>query len=296
MNELDPISFRFLIDRILAPAKHHFRQVFLPIAVPLAVCGVGASLLQVGWLKTLMGGGDVGQVLPMVGGIFVIMIGILAAYGLGFSALTVGSLDAVAGRRVSMGRAWLFALQPRVFGTLIVISVANTLSFLMCFLPALYVVPILSFVLPAMVEEDVYGWAAIRRSSELAHYNPTGRWTDSAWLQILVLLSVGLVINYAVSLLVQLPFLVAQQIIIFRDAASGQMSDPATLLAGMLWLQIPAQILSAMATAASWLFWTFGISLLYREIRRRKEGQDLKQAIDELTGAPDALPAPATSV
>ena len=196
-----------------------------------------------------------------------------------------------------MGRAWLFAVQPRVFGTLIVVSVANTLSVLMCLLPAVYVVPILTFVLPVMVEEDRYGWAAIRRSYELAHYNPTGRWTDSAWLQILVLLSVGLVINYAVSLLVQLPFLVAQQIVIFRDAASGQMSDPATLMAGMLWLQIPAQILSALATAATWLFWTFGVGLLYREIRRRKEGRDLQRAIDELTGAGGGLePAPAATV
>ena len=266
MNELDLVSFRFLIDRILEPAKRHFGQLFLPVAVPLAACGVAATLLQVGWLKALTGGGDLSTVLPMIGGIFLLLVAILAAYGLGFSAMVVGSMDALAGRPVEMGRAWLFALQPRVFGTLIVIAVINTLSFMMCLLPALYVAPVLTFVLPAMIEEDRYGWQAIRRSAELAHYNPTGRWTDSAWLQILVLLGVGLVINYAVSLTVQLPFLVAQQIIIFRDAASGQMSDPAVLIASTVWLQIPAQILSAAATAATWLYWTFGIGLLFREI------------------------------
>ncbi len=293
MSDLDILSFRLLIDRVLEPARRHFRDVFLPIAVPLAATGVLATLLQVGWLKTLMGGGDLSQVLPMVGGIFFLVVAILAVYGLGFSALVVASLDAVGGRGVEMAHAWTFVLKPRVFGTLIVVGVITFLSLIMCLLPALYVVPILTFTLPVMIEEDRYGWAAIRRSAELAHYNPTRRWTDSAWLQILVLLMIGLVINYVVSFTVQMPFVVAQQILIFRDAAAGQVTDPATLMAGTLWLQAPAQVLSAFATAATWLYWTFGISLLYREIRRRKEGDDLRQAVDELTrGMPEPEPAP----
>ncbi len=297
MSDLELLSFRLLIDRVLEPARRHFRRVFLPIAVPLAATGMLATLLQIGWLKTLMGGGDLGQVLPMIGGIFLLVAAILAVYGLGFSALTVASLDAVAGRPVAMGRAWTSVIRPRVFGTLIVVAVCTFLSLTMCLLPVLYVAPILAFTLPVMIEEQRYGWAAIRRSAELAHYNPTSRWVDSAWLQILVLLLIGLVISYAVSFTVQMPFVAAQQLMIFRDAAAGQVTDPATLMSGMLWLQAPAQVLSAFATAATWLYWTFGISLLYREIRRRKEGDDLRQAVDELTGGlpelPAAAPAPA---
>ncbi len=289
MSDLDLLSFRLLIDRVLEPARRHFKRVFLPIALPLAATGVLATLLQVGWLKTLMGGGDLSQVLPMIGGIFLLVVAILAVYGLGFGALVVASLDAVAGRGVEMGQAWRFALKPKVFGTLIVTALFTLLSLVMCLLPVLYVAPVLIFTLPVMVEEDRYGWAAIRRSAELAHYNPTGRWTDSAWLQILLLLLIGLVINYVVNLTVQMPFVLAQQLMIFRDAAAGQVTDPATLMAGAVWLQAPAQVLSAFATAATWLYWTFGISLLYREIRRRKEGDDLKRAIDELTGG---MPAP----
>ncbi len=289
MSDLDLLSFRLLIDRVLEPARRHFKRVFLPIALPLAATGVLATLLQVGWLKALMGGGDLSQVLPMIGGIFLLVVAILAVYGLGFGALVVASLDAVAGRGVEMGQAWRFALKPKVFGTLIVTALFTLLSLVMCLLPVLYVAPVLIFTLPVMVEEDRYGWAAIRRSAELAHYNPTGRWTDSAWLQILLLLLIGLVINYVVNLTVQMPFVLAQQLMIFRDAAAGQVTDPATLMAGAVWLQAPAQVLSAFATAATWLYWTFGISLLYREIRRRKEGDDLKRAIDELTGG---MPAP----
>ncbi len=282
MSDLDATSFRLLLDRLMEPARSNFRRMFLPVAVPLAACGVAATVLQIGWFKALFGGGDIGQILPLVGGFFLLIVAIMAVYGLGFGALFVGSMDAVAKRPVEMGRAWLFVMKPAVFGTLIVVAVFNVLSLMFCLVPALYVIPVLTFTLAVMVEEDLYGWAAIRRSAELAHYNPTGRLADSAWLQTLVLLLVGLVINYAVSLTVQLPFVVAQQIAVFRDAASGQVSDPAALMAGTLWLQAPAQVLAAFATTATWLYWTFGVSLLYREIRRRKEAGDLRQAIDEL--------------
>ncbi len=292
MSDLDPTSFRSLIDRILEPARRHLRRVFLPVAGPLTACGVVVTLAQMAWFGALWGGGDLGPVLPVVGGVFLLIAGVLATYVLTFSALLVASLDAVAQRPVAMGRAWLFALQPRVFGTLVVVAVLCGLSLVMCLVPALYVIPVLAFVLPAMVEENLYGWAAIRRSSELAHYNPTGRWTDSAWLQTFVLIAVGTVINFAISLTVELPFVAAQQVLVLRDAVAGGSADPAALLASTLWLQIPAQVASALATTVTWLYWSFGISLLYREIRRRKEGADLRQAIDELTGAAGGDPVP----
>lgn len=292
MSDLDPTSFRVLLDSILEPARRHFRRVFLPVAAPLAACGVVATLIQVAWLGALSGGGEIGGLLPMLGGVFLLSAGVLAIYVLAFCALLVASLDALAGRPVEMGRAWRFALAPRVFGTLAVVAVACALSFMMCLLPALWVLPTLAYAVPAMVEEDLYGWAAIRRSAELAHDNPTGRLRDSAWLQTLVLLAVGMVVNFAVSLAVELPFVAAQQVLVLRDAVSGAGTDPAVLLASTLWLQVPAQILSALATAATWLFWTFGIGMLYREIRRRREGGDLRRAIDELTGAATGGPLP----
>ena len=283
MNTLELIPFRLLLDRILAPAKHHARQIFLPIAVPMAACGVLATFLQLGWFKALASN-NISTALPMIGGVFSLFFIIIAVYGLGFSALLVASLDAVAGRPVKMGRAWSFALAPRVFGTLFVVGVCNTVSFLMCLAPALYVAPILTFVLPVMVEEQRFGVAAIRRSVELANTTPTGRWLDSAWPRILVFLIVGAVISYAVSLCVQLPFLIVQQLLLFREAASGQIVDPATLMSSTFWIQVPSQILAAFANTATWMYWTFGISLLYRETRRRQEGDDLWQAIDALTG------------
>ncbi len=287
MRDLDPTSFRLLLDRVMAPARDHFRRLFLPVAVPLAACGVAATVLQIGWFETLMGG-DVDQALPMIAGMLLLFFAILGVYALAFGALFVASMDAVAGRPVAMGRAWRFVIRSRVFGTLIVVTVLSLLSLMFCLFPALYVIPVLSFTLAVMVEEELYGWAAIRRSAELVHHSPTGRWADSSWLQTVVLLSVGLVINYVVSFTVQIPFVAAQQIVVFRDAAAGQIGDPTAVMTGVLWLQAPAQVLGAFATAATWLYWTFGLSLLYREIRRRKEADDLRRAIDELAGPPVA--------
>ncbi len=291
MNDLDLIPFRLLIDRVVGPARRHFRRLFPPVAAPLAVAGLMLALVQTTWIvgagEGFEEGGSGLPAMAVIGSGCLLFVVYLAAFSLGFSALLVGSLDAVAGRAVDMRRAWLFALRPPVLATLVIVAVASFLAIMMFFLPALYVVPALTFVLPAMVEEGRFGFDAIRRSVELVHWNPTGRWRDSVWLQTLVLLAIGLVVNYALTFTVQLPFVVIQQVMFFRDAAAGELGDPAALMGQTLWLQLPAQVLTACATTASWLYWTCGISLLYREVRRRKEAADLRQAIDQLTGEGD---------
>lgn len=283
MTDLDPTPFRLLLDRVIEPARRNFRRLFLPIAIPFAIFGLAATVFQLGWVRTLTGSGDFGQMVPMFGGMAVSIVAVVLVYGFGFCALYVGSLDAAAGRPVEMRRAWLFVFKPPVFLTLLLVAVANFLSLMCCLLPALYVTPTLAYTPAVMVEEQRYGWEAIRRSAEIAHHNPTGRAADSAWLQTVVLLLVGMVINYAVSFTIQVPFAVAQQILVLREAASGQAGE-AAMMVGVLWLQAPAQLLSAFATAATWMYWTFGLSLLYRETRRRKEAGDLTRAVDELTG------------
>lgn len=284
-HELELIPFRRLLDEILVPARRHFRQLFLPVAVPVAACGVLAAVLQLGWLKALSAD-DVASALPLLAGFLLAFLVVMAVYGVGFSALMVASLNALGGRPAQMGRAWLWPLSFRVALTLFLTGVLYATSFLMCLVPALYVGPTLSFVVPVMVEEQRFGFAAIRRSFELTHTTATGRWLDSMWPRVLVFFIVGMAITYALGLSVQLPFILAQQLVIFRDAAAGQIVDPASVVSGTFWLQIPAQILGAFATTAAWLYWSFGIGMLYREARKRQEGADLQQAIAELTGEP----------
>jgi hypothetical protein len=285
MNEdLELTPFRLLIDRVPAAARPHFRRLFLPVAVPLMVVGLLTVAFQSSLMPLLAQPESIGEAGLAFGGFALLLIALVAAYMLTFSALVVSSTDAVYGRPVDWSRAWRFCLRPRVLITLIAAGVANVVSLMMCLLPALYVAPVLAFVLPVMIVEGRTGFDAVRRSVELAHFNPTGRWTESAFLKILAFLVAAMVITYAVSLTVELPFAVVQQVIVFRDMAAGTAMDPAQLMAATLWLQVPAQVLTALATAATWLYWSFGLAMLYRELRRGMEAEDLQRAIDEMTG------------
>lgn len=292
MRALDPLPFRLLIDRVMVPIRRHFRRVILPVAVPVAGCGLVMTTAQIGWLETLAETEDLGRMFSLLGAYFLVLFVVMVVYLLAYNALWVASMDAVAGRPVSMGRAWRFALRPRVFGTLLVVGVLSFLSLLMCLFPAIYVVPLLSFTVPAMVEEGRFGWSAIRRSVELTRRSPTGRLLDAVWVRALGLLVIATAIQFAVGMTVQLPFIITQQVLIFRDAAAGAAADPEALMSQMLWLQVPSQVLGGFVTAVTWLYWTFGASLLYRETRRQREGEDLARAIDEIV-APAAPPEPA---
>jgi len=195
----------------------------------------------------------------------------------------VAAMDAVSRRQVRMARAWGFVFRPAVFATLVLVGLLDTLSLFAFVLPAFYVIPLLSLTLPAMIDEGVVGFDAVRRSVELVRFNPTGRLVHSPWLQVFLLLLVGTVLSYAANLVVQLPFVVAQQLLFLREAFSGPEAAEAMKVA--LWLQIPASLLGALVSAVTWLYSAFGICLLFRELRRRKEAPDLVDAVDRLVTA-----------
>ncbi len=283
MNDLDLIPFRTLLDHVVVPARRHVRSTVLPIAVPLALVSAAMAMVQIQWTQSLATP-DPDDLEALFSG-FLSLLGVsLAAsvvFGLAFSALTVAAMDAVSGRPVRMGRAWLFVFRPTVFLTLMLVGIADGLSLMMCFLPAFYVMPLLSFTLPAMVDEGRVGLDAMQRSIELFRFNPTGRFTHSPWVQTGLILLVGVLLNYALNLTVQLPFVIVQQLLILRQSVSQTLTPEA--MTAVFWLQLPASVLGALVSAVAWLYSTFGICLLFKELRRRKEGQDLVEAIGELT-------------
>lgn len=291
MNRLDLIPFRLLIDRVVVPARRHLKTTLLPVALPVMAAGLALALVQAAWFDILFdpnpdpdaAAAFLGTAVA-VGGLSLLM---LVVYGLAFAALTVAAVDAVASRPVSMGRAWAFVVRPRVFLGLFLLGLAYFGSAMMCFVPALYVVPLLAFVVPAMADEGLGPGAAFRRSIELMHWNPTRQVRSSPWLQAFLVLLVGFIINYAVTLVVQLPFLIAQQVLMIRRTFSGGVATVEDM-APVLWLQVPSVVLGSVATAAAWLYTAFGLAVLFREARRRKEATDLEEAVAELTGTAEA--------
>lgn len=292
MKDLELLSFRLLIDHVVILVKQHFRRLYLRVAAPLAVSGFTVGILQVWWAG--VAGGleestpNVSEIFGAFGLFMLVMILVVAIQFAVYQSLMVAALGAVGGRETSLLDGLRTICRPRIFIQLFLVTLAIGFSFLACFLPAIYVVPALTYVLPAMVEEDRRGLDAWKRSFDLVHFHPTGRLLNHPLLQTGMLLFVGFLISSVITMVVQWPFLIVQQVLVFREAASGVLMDPSTLMARTAWLQVPAQLLSAFATAVAWLYWTFGVALLYREIRRRREGWDLDAAIRQLEPAGEA--------
>ena len=154
-------------------------------------------------------------------------------------------------------------------------------------LPMLYVVVLVSFVIPVVVEERRFGTAALKRSVALSRYNARLKFFENPPVKILALFLVGWLLSYAVNTLVQLPIMVAQQILLVREIVGGQAPDPQALFSEMMWFQVPSAVLTSLATTAITLYTSFGLGLLFHDIRRRREGVDLTEALDAL-GAPVA--------
>ena len=283
MKDLELLSFRLLIDHVVTLVKQNFRRLYLKVAAPLALSGLAVGLLQVWWAGVAGGMEEaetnVSEFFGAFGLFLLAMIVVVAIQFVVYQSLMVAALGAVAGRDTGLLDGLRTIGRPRILLQLILVTVAIGFSFLACFFPAIYVVPALTYVLPAMVEEDRRGLDAWKRSFDLVHFHPTGKWLHHPLLQTGMLLFVGFLISSAITMVVQWPFLIVQQILMLREAASGVLTDPSSLMAASAWLQVPAQLLSALATAVAWLYWTFGVALLYREIRRRREGWDLDAAI-----------------
>ena len=142
-----------------------------------------------------------------------------------------------------------------------------------------------------MQEEKLTLSGALNRSYELARYSPDGRLWSTGWFKVLALFLIGYVVATVVGFLIQAPFLVLQQFLMIRDAVDA--SDPADLASmtsAMMWTQIPMQLLNSLVQVAVMIYVAFGVSLLYSDLRERREGGDLDAELDVLEGlaAPEA--------
>ncbi len=288
-----PMPFLPLLDEAMRRMRVHLRAIFPSVAVPIAVL---ATLVQVG--QTLILHGVFQQRGPMpTGALLWAPVGVLVALilvaisAVAYVAGQVAALDALAGQPVDMRRAWRFALRPPVWWTLFLSGMAIFASLLLCVVPVFYVAPLLSFAVPVMVDERVFGTAALSRSADLARFNPSRQLTDSPIFKVLVLMLVTTLISYLAGLLVALPFQLPMVVDIFRHAMSGQ-QDVQSVISRWLWLQVPAVFLSSLVRTAVYLYSAFGIGMLFFDVRGRREGTDLRSQIDDVFAAELPLSTP----
>jgi len=192
-----------------------------------------------------------------------------------------------------MGRSWKFVLRPEVLGTLIIVWIVVAVGFVLLIIPGLYLLLVLSLTAVVMASEKHFGLVALSRSAELVRYNPQRRFLANPKTKVAALFTIAYVLSLVVGLLIQLPFSIVSNVIVARRVAGGMPVDPEALTKSLLWFQVPSAFLSALASMAVALYTSFGLALLYFDIRRRKEGIDLEAAIARLAGKPEAaLPGP----
>ena len=288
-----PMPFRFLIDEAVRYARRHFRSIYPVVAIPVALLAAVVAAFQALWFSRLTGSVESANPLDLAGGCATIVVAMVLGIvmGFGYAALHVAAIDVVSGRPVDMRRAWAYPFRLAVLGTNILAGLAITAAFILCILPGFYVLPLLSFVLPVMVTESRFGGDALTRSAELTKWSPTGRIMDSALVKALLLLVLLMALSYVLGAMIAIPFQLPMYIDMFRNAAAGQ--EPSLERMGMwMWLQVPAQFLSALVSVALYLYMSFCTALLFADTRGRKEGTDLRTAFDQVFAPQEPPPVP----
>lgn len=290
----EPMPFRILLDEAWKQAKRHFRVLYWPLAVPLALVQVAIVVVNGESTRRVMTrlGDDPMSVLGIYFVLLPLLLLSLLILSLAYGVMGTCATDAAAGREPRIKDGLRFTLRPRVLLSLWGAGFLSLLGLMCCVLPGLYLALIWGFLVPVMAEEGLFLSAALGRSRALAHYNPQRQLASSPMLKIFVLLIVGYLLSTAVSLVVQGPFIIAQQIMVFREVASG--GDPMVVMtdARLQLLQVPGAFLGSLAQTAVLIYLSFGISLLYFDVRRRREAFDLEAAIDAVEAARPAGEGP----
>lgn len=288
MKELELLTFPQLADRVVRPTLQAFVRMVWPIALPMMAIGIFLVGVQGRWMRTLQSG----QLDFEVGaGLIAFVFGIFFALlwsTLCMWAASIAAVDLMAGRPTSFWRSLGRVFEGRILGTLLLSVGVHLLGVLCCGVGVFVTMPLLFILIPVMIEEEVYGREAIRRSIGLVRSNVTGRWADSGFGQALGLLFIGYGIMSAIGWVVQLPFMIYQQYYIWNQTLSGRQVDMAQMSEDLAWVQIPVQVVNVFAQMFGWFYWAVGGVALYQEIRRRREGYDLAAAIPRVLGRHDA--------
>lgn len=289
-----PIPLRVLIDECIRLIRRNFSALYPGIAIPFALLLVPITFFYFERISVLtsIAPENPADALRAIGGMGLTFAAMMAVHYAVWGASILATMDAASGRPIDMGKSWIWMLRPRVAWTFVLTTLAVVVSSLFCLLPGIYVGFLLSFVAPVMAEEGRFGVSALKRSAELLHFNSRFSLGDNPIVKAFLLVMVAWLLSSAVNMLVQMPFALAQQIFLLRRASEGEAPDPAALMEGMAWFQIPGTALASLASAAVYLYINLGLALLFLDVRRRREGADLDAVLQELERSIEEREAP----
>lgn len=288
-DDTRPMPFRILLDAAMKLTRRHFRRLYWPAALSIAgiyaVMGVGYGASFGPMMEAASTNPESADAADVFGNLLIgcgVIVPLLLFAMVIWLALMSSAYDATTGRQKSFSDHLWYWLKPARWGTMVLAGFLIGLGFLACVAPGLYLGLAFAFVIVVVRAEGLTGWGACKRSSELVRYNPQGNFLDAPIVKVFVLLLVGTLISYGLTLLFQLPLTVLQQLMLFREM--GAESSGAGMPAAFFWIVGLSMVLSAFTSTLVQLYQGFGLALLYLDTRRRREGSDLEAAIDALDG------------
>jgi hypothetical protein len=290
MSVADPLPIGKLLDEAVRVSRREFRALFVPIAIPVACAAaiVTALQLSLGLEAPGQSPGDLPLARMVAWGVsmFLYLIAMMCAY----AALQAGGIAAAEGRPIEAGRLWLTLASPRLLLTWLLAGLGIFVGILCCILPGMYLGLLWALTTAVVLREDVWGPDALRRSAQLMRHNPAGGLGNHPMLHAFLLMFVGGLLSYAASFLVSIPLLAAMMIVGIRAATSGGADDSAQLMQTVMWIQVPTQFMSVLVQMSVQIFVSVGIAILFFELRRRREGDDLAAAVDAVGVRPAPIP------
>jgi hypothetical protein len=287
------VPFSLLLDEAVRWTRGSARRLFLPFAVPVAALTTLMTVVQLlaqGPMPT-PNADPIKVMTRSCSSIFIVLL-LWVVLVLVYDVLMVATADVVAGSEVDLVRAVRFLFRPRVLGTMLLSWVCIGASMACCGIPVLILWPLLTFVLPAMAFEGVTGTDALRRSFQLATYNPGGRWGTLPWLKVIAINAVAIAASFLLAAVVAVPAEIAQVFSIVRHIAAGE--DLRGSMMSGLWLAVPSTFVRALLGTLAQVFACFATLLLFRDLRARREGSDLATSIGWMTGGGERLSPPSS--
>ncbi len=272
VGELRPLSLGELLDRTFSLYRSHFWLFIGLAAIPYLIL-LGPGLLI-----------DSAQVLlpnnPVVAGLtaglltLLVALGTLIAYGLTQAATVFAVSEVYLGRSISIREAYsrVYGDIGRVIFVLILVGVGFFVGLILLVIPGIwFFLRSCISVMPAVLE-DKPAVEAIRRAMEL---------TKGSLGRVFVVWLLFAAITWVAALLFQwLPVWVA--LITFGDQGG----------AAIFFLPMILRVGGSLTTIIAGPLLTIGLSLLYFDLRMRKEAFDLKLMMDQLGGGSEPVGTP----
>jgi hypothetical protein len=276
---MHPRAFPQLLDDAVVLARRRPFSVVWRIGAPLAAVNAGWAAITA-WLTTgVYSTGDPTLLFGALGAMFAALPVFFVAQMVAYSTLAAAATSRALGEEMGLARSLRFVFRLRTLGTLALAAFLLVGSLFLLVFPFFVVSALLSFLYPVMIDEQRAGMDAVSRSSSLVWRNPRGLLQTWPLLLVMAIHTVFFAISTGLSLAVQAPFQVVQQLVTFRQALGGEAADP-TELVGMMWLQVPLGIVSTFTSLLAAWYLFHCLAVVFRDVRERREATTLARRLE----------------